>query len=319
MNESRRRDEFQELILRNVETLDRRELGRGAYGRVYEVEYCGETYAAKEPHILLVDGAEGGQQTIQSFLKECRRCSKLRHPNIVQFLGVYYPSYYPVLGQAINSRLPVMVMERMACNLTSFVTQRSIPIKTKFSIITDVACGLNYLHNLHPPMVHRDLTPNNILMANNKKMEGNVAKIADFGVSKVIQAGGKNTMVPGHIDFMPPEAHKVGPANYNCSLDIFSFAGIILHTFTQQWPTPSNPTEYDTKTGKINAFTEKERRMKYINLMMGEAGAVLRPLIEECLDMNPDARPSITTLQERINYRGASLDASLDEIHLVSS
>ena len=309
MNESRRRDEFQELILHNVETLDR-ELGRGAYGRVYEVKYCGETYAAKEPHVLLVDGAEGGQQTIQSFLKECRRCSELRHPNIVQFLGVYYPVG---LGQAINSRLPAMVMERMACNLTSFVTQRSIPVDTKFSIITDVACGLNYLHNLHPPIIHRDLTPNNVLMANNN-MEGNVAKIADFGVSKVIQAGGKNTMVPGHIDFMPPEAQKAGP-NYNCSLDIFSFAGIILHTFTQQWPTPSNPTEFDAKTGKMNAFTEKERRMKYIDLMTGEAGAVLRPLVEKCLDMNPDERPSITTLQERINYRGASLD----EVHLVSS
>ena len=139
-------------------------------------------------------------------------------------------------------------------------------------------------------------------------MQSNVAKIADFGMSKVIQAGGKNTMMPGNIDFMPPEAHKAAGLGYNCSLDVFSFAGIILHTFTEQWPTPSNATEYDSKTRTLVAYTEIQRRMKYIELMTGEAGVMLRPLVEECLNMDPDARPSIATVQKRINNKYVSLD-----------
>lgn len=139
-------DEFRELILHNVKTLDL-ELGRGAYGRVYEVEYCGKRCAAKEAHHVLVDEVEGAQNTIQSFLKECQRCSELRHPNIVQFLGVYYPQ-----GHAGHLRLPAMVMEMMACSLALFVIKNhTILVDTKFSIISDVASGLSYLHSLDRP------------------------------------------------------------------------------------------------------------------------------------------------------------------------
>ena len=288
-------DNFETLQLKEVIELDREELGRGAYGRVYPVKHCETICAAKEIHSILVEGVEQVQmqRTIESFIRECRQCSRLRHPNVIQFLGVYYPT---VAGGANRMRLPVMVMEMMADSLTSFVNKHEkIPVHIKYSIIHDVCLGLCYLHSHGPPIVHRDLSPNNILLTAH-----HVAKISDLGVAKVITADSKKTMTkaPGTVDFMPPEALTRSPV-YGPPMDVFSYAGIILHTFNQQWPSPSEQVEFDPKTRTRVALSEIQRRQQYLDEMIAEA-AVLRPLVEECLDDDPAVRPTIATVCKRI-------------------
>ena len=217
----------------------------------------------------------------------------LRHPNVIQFLGVYYPTG---AGDANRMRLPVMVMEMMANSLTSFVSKHEkIPVHIKYSIVHDVSLGLCYLHDHDPPIVHRDLSPNNVLLTAH-----HVAKIRDLGVAKVIKADIRKTMTkaPGIVDFMPPESLSNSPV-YGPPMDVFSFAGIILHTFNQQWPSPTEQVQLDHKTRKMVALSEVERRQQYLDKMIGEA-EVLRPLVEECLDYNPAVRPTIATACERI-------------------
>ena len=290
---------IQGFVLKGVTSLNRRkELGRGAYGKVYAVKYCQTVYAAKEIHSILIEdvGPETERRlTIESFLRECRQCSMLRHPNVIQFLGVYYPIGG---GGANRIRLPVMVMEMMADSLTSFVDKHEkIPVHIKYSIVHDVSLGLCYLHNHDPPIVHRDLSPNNVLLTAH-----HVAKISDLGVAKVIKADSRRTMTkaPGAVDFMPPEALARSP-EYGPPMDVFSFAGIILHTFNQQWPSPSKQVQFNPKTRRRRrlALSEVERRQQYLDKMIGEA-EVLRALVEECLDDDPAVRPTIATICERI-------------------
>ena len=66
-----------------------KEIGRGAYGRVFEVDYEGKLCAAKEVHALLLQYAQGDdlQKIKKDFLSECQIWSTLRHPCVVQFLG----------------------------------------------------------------------------------------------------------------------------------------------------------------------------------------------------------------------------------------
>ena len=282
-------------VTEGVTELNRDELGRGAYGRVYAVKYCQTICAAKEIHSILVEGVGyvEMQRTIESFMRECRQCSTLRHPNVIRFLGVYYPIGG---GGANRMRLPVMVMEMMADSLTSFVDKHEkIPVHIKYSIVHDVSVGLCYLHNHDPPIVHRDLSPNNVLLTAH-----HVAKISDLGVAKVIKADSRKTMTkaPGTVDFMPPEALDDTP-EYGPPMDVFSFAGIILHTFNQQWPSPCKSIKFYSKTRKMIALSEVERRQQYLDKMIGEA-EVLRPLVEECLDYDPAVRPTIATVCERI-------------------
>ena len=106
------------------------------------------------------------------------------------------------------------------------------------------------------------------------------------------------TQAPGTVDFMPPESLSKSPV-YGPPMDVFSFAGIILHTFNQQWPSPTDQVQFDPKTRRRVALSEVERRQQYLDKLKGDA-EVLRPLVEECLDDDPAVRPTIAAVCERI-------------------
>ena len=278
---------MEELILSQIKVLNQ-DIGQGSYGKVYEVEYRGVTYAAKKFHLR----REGMQQTVRLYLEECMRCSRLRHPGIVTFIGVYFSE-----NAKRSKELPIIIMERMASNLATFVRQeKTIAFDIKISIISDVAQALTYLHNQDPPIVHCNLSSNNVFV-----MKNNEAKVGDFGVSQVIKGSYVNELPPlqsGHV-FMPLEAQTQDmddPDYYKPSLDVFLFAGIILHTFTQQRPTPCFR---DPKTNKRIALSEVGRRSRYFDLMTG-ASAHLKPLIEHCLDEDPTMRPSMADVCRKI-------------------
>ena len=279
--------ELQNWTLTDVTPVDD-ELGRGAYGKVFTVRYRENTYAAKEIHSLLLEVASPDEKKKikNTFLRECYHCSLLSHPNIVRFIGVYYSEK--------NSFIPVMMMELLAESLTHYVKKHSISMEMKAFILYDVAFGLDYLHSYNPPIVHRDLSPNNVLMSRDS-----IAKISDLGVAKVVRADSRVTQTmltkaPGTVDFMPPELFEEMP-NYNTSLDIFSYAGIVLHVVNQEWPSPVNKTSTDPKTGEVRGLSEVERCQIYLNKMEGKA-KVLKFLVTTCLHNLPSKRPAITAV-----------------------
>ena len=245
------------------------ELGRGSYGRVFEVTYRGTVCAAKEIHEVIK-----ADKTVDSFLSECLCTSEARHPNIVQFLGLYT---FP------NRGLPVMVMEKMERNLTSLIEGHSdIPLYIKASILHDITLGLRYLHSGDPPTVHRDLSSNNIFLTAHL-----VAKIGDLGMAKVIKYSQKLTVNPGTTDFMSPESQYDEPV-YGTPLDVFSFACIVVHLVTQEWPSPTSHFTPDQKFQK-----EVERRQKYLEKMTCEETQELAQLVVRCLANEPGERPNI--------------------------
>ncbi|XP_065885765.1 cyclin-dependent kinase-like 2 isoform X2 [Dysidea avara] len=222
------------------------------------------------------------------FIAECLQSSALGHENVVHVLGVYNPG-----GE---SRLPVLVMERMQESLTSLVEKYpNIPMCVKLSMLLDVSRGLWYLHSHNPPIVHRDLSPNNILLTNQF-----VAKISDLGVAKVIRPNSKKTKTraPGTVDFMGPEALAEIP-EYGPPLDVFSYGGVILHVVNQEWPKPLHYVVTDPKTRKLVALSEVERRQEHVEKLRGSP-VDLRHLVEQCLDGDPSRRPPIAELSERM-------------------
>jgi len=77
-----------DLTLNDVDPTEK-EIGRGAYGRVFEVDYQGTLCAAKELHALLILHSQGEEfrKITTDFLNECKIWSTIRHPCVVQFLG----------------------------------------------------------------------------------------------------------------------------------------------------------------------------------------------------------------------------------------
>ena len=192
-------------------------------------------------------------------------------------------------------------MEKMQCSLRSFVERferDKIQMYTKLSILHDVSMGLWYLHIRQPPVVHRDLTPNNILLGSHLE-----AKITDLGVAKVMRdtdSGRHLTKVPGTPHFMPPEALDDNPA-YGPSLDVFSFGAVVLYVDTQEWPEPRAREKRNPETGKRELVSEVERRQEYIDKMEDtEIGTEIRPLVISCLNDDPNTRPVITEISRSV-------------------
>ena len=285
--------ELQGLTLTGVKRVDNQPLGKGSYGQVFAVKHGRETYAAKQIHSILVEAVSPEEKRIvrDNFLKECHHCKNLDHPNIVRFIGVYYPDPHSIL--------PAMVMELMDTSLTEYVIKTpNISMKLKVSILHDISQGLSFLHCRVSPVIHRDLSPNNILLSRDS-----VAKISDLGVAKVVKAGTKGTQskltkAPGTTDFMPPEALADNPI-YSTGLDIFSYGGLILHVVNQVWPAPTNLTAFDPKLRQVKGFTEVERRQKYLDRITAEA-EVLKSLVIRCLDNDPAKRPTAANVLEML-------------------
>ena len=262
-----------------------RSLGRGSYGEVVEVRVSGRLCAAKKLHGIFNAHdvpPEDKDAMVECFKKECNRVLELKHANIVEIIGVHY-------DQA--TKLPTLVMELMDTSLCSYLNKNpasSVTLTTKYSILLDVASGLVYLHTLPPPLgpiVHRDLTANNVLLASQGGVM--VAKIADLGQAKndPLYVSRRKTLskVPGNEAHMPPEAWFDIP-QYNSSLDIFSFGVVMLHTLSHEWPEP---------LGRLVSATELrlevDRRKPHLDKI---GNSVLKPLIVKCLSQEPKDRPA---------------------------
>ena len=202
-------------------------------------------------------------------------------------IGIYYPA---------KENLPVLVMEKMHFSLRTLVENRSnLQWEDKLSILNDVGFGLQYMHSRNPPIVHRDITPNNILLCNHLR-----AKISDLGVAKVMQATDTKTLTqaPGTNDFMPPESLASKPV-YGLSLDIFSFGGVILYICIQQWPELAPLIEFNQDTGMRTVLTEIQRRQQDLDKMIG-VYADLKSLVISCLDDNSKNRPLVGQVLQEI-------------------
>ena len=206
--------------------------------------------------------------------------SQQRHPNIVQLIGVYYPP---------RSQLPMLVMEYLPLSLTQCLEREELPLQMKYSILVDVAKGLCYLHGKRPPIVHRDLTANNVLLTSSYS-----AKISDLGVSRLINTFKKHhlTTAPGTPMVMPPEALKDNPV-YDHKLDVFSYGCLIIHILTGQFPQPTGQFVQEPGKEHFKRVPEWDRRSNYIKKIPKENE--LLPLAKQCLSDDPTGRPEMIT------------------------
>ena len=263
-----------------------KELGHGSYATVLELEYMGLKCAGKKIHkVLLSQGASS--HTVKRFEKECRLLGQIRHPNIVQFLGVYAES---------GEEVPFLVMEFLPTNLTSCIEKHGVlPQEINYSILYDVSLGLCYLHSQTPPIIHRDISSNNILLTANMK-----AKISDLGVASILNLTplqvSRMTQTPGTPAYMPPEAMVANP-KYDTSIDKFSYGILMIHVLCGSWPDPQiGPSR--SKHGKLIPVSERERREMFLEIIGKDHP--LMSLILKCIDNDPEQRSHANTIVDKL-------------------
>ena len=289
--------DLEKYTVTSVEGLEEgKERGRGCYGAVYEVRLHGLPCIAKRLHDILVGRgkedpvSEKDRKTvIERFREECELLSRLRHPNVVQFMGVHYGLDYGRDKADIS-----LIMEYMHMDLDQCMkTYSDIPLPYKTSILRDVAYGLAYLHSI--PIIHRDLNAGNVLLTESLR-----AKIADLGVAKLFYMGTlmhrTKYRCPGARDFMPPECLDELP-KYNTQLDSFSFGHLTIYLTNQKAPvvidTSMTPADVQNEQRQVG----KRRRSLG---MMGGPGHPLYSIAVQCLSDTPDQRPTSRELVWRM-------------------
>ena len=261
------------------------EIGSGAYGMVQAVTVNGSQCIAKSLHPILLqadnylpNATTQQRSAIEAkFRTECVILSVVNHSNVVEFVGVHYGRDRTHLS---------LIMERLSTDLNAFLERNpATQLPVRLSILSDVSCGLRYLHRLEPPLIHRDLTAPNILLT-----EDSLAKISDLGVSRFVDPNVATTLTvgPGNIAYMPRDAHYKNPS-YTIELDIFSYGVLILHTVNCKIPNVYTLPKDDHPGALESGKVELMRRNKAVHTLMGDKHC-LYPLVVRCLRDNPDNR-----------------------------
>lgn len=202
-----------------------KQIGKGSYGKVYKAVWNGSEVAAKRFHSVFFENGMIDQYT-EEFQREWDVLKLLNHANVVKLHTVVFPKGYS----------PIIITELLHCDLERYIKKSNsspkIPNMNLICIALDVIQGLQYLHSLELPVVHRDLATKNILLTVN-----GMAKIADMGVAKVFAAGCEMyaTRVPGTPVYAAPETYPVmrqfeviSDAKYGPKVDVFSFGAVLL-------------------------------------------------------------------------------------------
>ncbi|XP_057258939.1 receptor-interacting serine/threonine-protein kinase 2 isoform X1 [Pezoporus wallicus] len=167
-----------------------------------------------------------------------------------------------------------------------------IPWCLRFRILYEIALGVNYLHNMNPPLLHHDLKTQNILLDDEFHV-----KIADFGMSKwrviSMSQSRSETSLPegGTIIYMPPEDYNPSQkTRASVKHDIYSYAIIMWEVMSRKQPFEEviNPLQimYSVSQGQRLDLSEESLSMDIPHRV------IIIKLIESGWAQNPDERPS---------------------------
>ena len=294
-----------------VEVIEDKILGQGSYGVVYEARYYGAPVAAKRLHSIFFEAGtstEGMAGMLDNFSHEWSLLRRLKHPNVVEFFGVYCPALkdsgddpkqsFEVDGECfIICELLAMSLQDRICLKPSLNFRQSVDISLQ------IASGLRYLHERVDPIMHRDLAAKNVLLSHSGE-----AKIADLGVAKVVGYRGKEktfTRHPGTDSYMPVEV-RLANADYDESIDVFALGVIILELCISRLSVPSEP--FIMAESVVQVIPElKRREFDFETLHQQSVSKPLEKIIYHCLE-EKKVRPTAKEVSMKLIALKASQD-----------
>ncbi|KAK7332112.1 hypothetical protein VNO80_28859 [Phaseolus coccineus] len=222
------------------------------------------------------------EEKVKAFRDELALFQKIRHPNVIQFLG------------AVTQSSPMMIVTEYLPkgDLCDFLKRKgALKPSTAVRYALDIARGVGYLHENKPsPIIHRDLEPSNILRDDSGHL-----KVADFGVSKLLAVKEDRPLTCQETScrYVAPEVFK--QEEYDTKVDVFSFA-LILQEMIEGCPPFSAKQEDEVP----KVYAAKERPPFRAPAKRYSYG--IRELIEECWNENPANRPTFRQIITRLEF-----------------
>ncbi|XP_075902979.1 serine/threonine-protein kinase Nek10 isoform X7 [Nelusetta ayraudi] len=260
-------------------------LGSGAFGSVFKVrKQSGQNLLALK-EVNLHNPAFGKDKrsrdcTVEEILSELSIVKEqLKHPNVVK----YYKTFLE--GDRLYVVMELIEGEPLAEHLASLrEKQQRFTEERIWNIFIQMCLALRYLHK-EKRIVHRDLTPSNIMLGEEDKVT-----ITDFGLAKQKQENSKLTSVVGTILYSCPEVVKNEP--YGEKADIWALGCILYQMAALQPPFCSS---------NMLSLASKIVEGVYEPLGAGLFSERIPDMIRWCLSPDADLRPDIVAVGAKIS------------------
>ena len=217
-------------------------LGKGSWGEVKVARFRGLRVAAKTLHQVILS-----HYNISLFNQEMEIAARLRHPNLLQFIG------------ATQEGTPIILSELMPTSLHKELEKSPLTHPQIIQIAQDIAAALNYLHLWQPdPILHRDVSSPNILLEPSGSGQWK-AKLSDFASANLVQNISPYSVAPGNPFYSAPEAQF--PDKHSPAMDVFSFGVLLMEMALCKPPAPKTSekmTQSDTiKCPALKSFVQR--------------------------------------------------------------
>jgi serine/threonine protein kinase len=247
-------------------------IGTGSFGAVYHATLYpgGEEVAVK----MLTEDV--GFEDSATFMKEIAILSRLFHPAIVGFIGASITgSLYLVMEYCSEGNLKTYLQSHSA--VTTW--------RMKMKLARQTAEGIEYLHQQSPPIVHRDLKCQNILVT----CDGD-AKVSDFGLSKTLSRTVGNASKMGTLNWLAPEVLR-GEAHHSTAADVYAF-GMVLYEILMDGTPPYDSWQPLQIVRAIDEGLQPE--------IPPTCDPLYKELMEDCWSLNPASRPKFSEICSRL-------------------
>lgn len=262
-------------------------LGSGGFGTVVMGRLFGTDVAVKVPR----KGALG-VRSLSALANELRVMRHVRHPNIVSFHGAHVDP---------DSKGLALVMELVkGPRLDQLIARppQDPSAEARRSILLGLCQAMRYLHNQHPPVIHGDLKPANVLM----EEWGWCPKLADFGLSRALTRNAAR--LGGTITWMAPEVLLGTDNRPAASADIFSLGRLSFFVVTGKRPLSGLHKNQIIEMARNQELPPLKWPQKEVTFQ-----AECKLLTDECQQFDPRNRPNIVVVHKDILKWGANPDA----------
>mmetsp|Transcript_42974 Transcript_42974/g.78108 ORF Transcript_42974/g.78108 Transcript_42974/m.78108 type:complete len:355 (+) Transcript_42974:126-1190(+) len=205
-------------------------VGEGVTAEVFRGEYRGESVAIKEISQKNKSNMSVKEQVLLA--REVSINARVSYEHLVKFFGVSFSQKFRIITEFCSGG---------TC-FELFHNRKNVKLNwaQRHKIMSDVACGMNYLHEFSPQIIHRDLKSLNLLLANMVTDETIVphVKVSDFGLARMkdsseLDGWVKMTPATGTCHWMAPE---VFGSNYDVRVDVYSYAMVLFEAICRRVP-----------------------------------------------------------------------------------
>ncbi|XP_030456535.1 MDIS1-interacting receptor like kinase 2-like [Syzygium oleosum] len=264
-------------------------IGRGGYGSVFKAKLrSGDIVAVKKLH----QTADSGQTDQKEFLNEIRALTEIRHRNIVKLKGFCSHPQHSFLVYEYLDRGSLSTI------LSNEEEAKKLDWNKRVNIVKGVAHALSYMHHdCIPPIVHRDISSNNILLDSEYE-----AHVSDFGMAKLLKLDTSNwSAVIGTYGYVAPELAYTMKVTEKC--DVYSFGTVAVEVIKGRHPGDSVSTLLAPVDMEISAVLRNilDSRLPMPTPGIEDELLTILKLAVACLSANPQLRPSMELISHELS------------------